>query len=189
MLDDCRLLYCGGRAGLFLNPKEVGKRIKGMSSLENDATILLPGLTKTCPPDLSKIIPRPQLDKIFEKNNEKMLILIIGQAAQGKSTTAATWYFKRNNHSSIWITLDQEDSDPVHLFYLLVQALHQERKEKAIGNLSAMPSHTMGPQDGLYRYREWALAIYKTFPDPVQVFLTAWIDWLPSPSLFISSRS
>jgi LuxR family transcriptional regulator, maltose regulon positive regulatory protein len=142
-----------------------------MSSPVKSANIFQPGFIKTCPPDLSKILPRPQLDKIFEKNNDKMLILIIGQAAQGKSTTAATWYFQRNNHSSIWITLDQEDSNPVNLFYLLVRALHHKKKEKAIKTLLALPSHTFGPRVGLDRYREWATAIYKTFPEPVQVFL------------------
>lgn len=155
-----------------------------MSSSEKGTNFLLPDLSKICPPDLSKIIPRPRLEKIFEKNDDKKLILIIGQAAQGKSTTAATWYFQKNNFSSVWINLDQEDSDPVNLFYLLVQTLHHEKKEKTIEALLALPSHTFGPKGGLYRYREWASAIYKTFHEPVQVFFDGLDRLLPEAESF-----
>ena len=34
----------------------------------------------------------------------------------------------------------------------------------------ALPSRTFGPRDNLYRYQEWASAIYETFNGPVQVF-------------------
>ena len=141
-----------------------------MPSLEKGVNSLLPGLTKTCPPALSKILPRPRLQEIFEKNIDKKLILIIGQPAQGKSTAAAAWYSQRNGRSSIWINLDHEDSDPVHLFYLLVQALHQDRKEKEIKTLLALPSQAFGPRDSLHRYRKWASAIYEIFNGPVKVF-------------------
>jgi LuxR family maltose regulon positive regulatory protein len=157
---------------------------KGMISLKQGANIFHPGPTKTCPPDLSQILPRPRLEKIIEKNNDKRLILIIGQAAQGKSTAAAAWHFQKNNHSSIWINLDQEDSNPVHLFYLLVQALHRGKKEKAIKTLLNLPSQTFNPGEDLYRYQEWASAIYETFNQPVHVFLDGLDRLMPEAESF-----
>lgn len=139
---------------------------------------------KTCPPDLSKILPRPRLEKIFEKNNDKRLILIIGQAAQGKSTAAAAWHLQRSNHSSVWINIDREDSSPVNLFYLLVQALHRERKEKEIKALLDLPSHTFSPREALSRYREWASAIYETFNEPVQVIFDGLDRLMPEAGSF-----
>jgi LuxR family maltose regulon positive regulatory protein len=76
-------------------------------------------LHKIAPPNLAKIIPRPRILDFFEQNIDKKLILIVGQAAQGKSTTAASWYFHNGQRPSVWINLGPEDSDPVNFFYLL----------------------------------------------------------------------
>lgn len=156
-----------------------------MSSSKKSAIYLDPGSPKTDPPDLSKTIPRPRLEKIFEKNDDKKLILIIGQAAQGKTTLAATWYRQRNNRSSIWINLYKEDSDPVNLFQLLVQALHQEWEDRSIKGLSALPSHNFGPRESLYRYQEWASAIYETFNEPVHIFLDGLDRLTPEAESFL----
>ncbi len=70
--------------------------------------------SKISPPAPSKIILRPRLLELFEKNEDKKLILITGQAAQGKSTLAAL-YFRETKRPSIWINLGPEDSDPVRV--------------------------------------------------------------------------
>ena len=79
---------------------------------EKTAKGFMPSLSKISPPASSKILPRPRLLDLFKKNKDKKLILIIGQAAQGKSTLAA-WYFRESKRPSIWINLGPEDSDPV----------------------------------------------------------------------------
>jgi len=45
---------------------------------------------KITPPRLPNILYRPRLIKALEKNKDKRLILILGQAAQGKSTLATS---------------------------------------------------------------------------------------------------
>jgi len=47
-------------------------------------------ISKITPPHLPQILIRPRLLNFIEKNKDKKLILILGQAAQGKSTLAAS---------------------------------------------------------------------------------------------------
>lgn len=133
----------------------------------------LPVLSRSriSPPSGPKILSRPRLLDLFNQNEEKKLFLIIAQAAQGKSTVAAAWYARDNGRPSAWINLEAEDSDPVNLYYLLVRALHQERKEKKTTALLSLPSQALGPREDRYRYREWALALFETFNGPFQLFI------------------
>jgi ATP/maltotriose-dependent transcriptional regulator MalT len=80
---------------------------------EKTAKGFLLSLSKISPPVPSKILLRPRLLELIKKNEDKKLILIIGQAAQGKSTNAAAWYSTSTQRSSCWINLAPEDSDPV----------------------------------------------------------------------------
>ena len=122
------------------------------------------------PPALPRVFPRPRLQTLLEQNEDKKLVLIIGQAAQGK-TTAAAWYFQNTLRPSIWINLDPGDSDPVNLFYLLVQAIKARLPETDLTHLFALPSGSMGPRDALSRYRGWAALLLKTLNQPLQIFL------------------
>ena len=126
---------------------------------------------KITPPNLAKIVHRPRILKFFEQNTDKKLILIIGQAAQGKSTTAATWYFHNSQRPSVWINLGPEDSDPVNFFYLLVSAVAAQLKEADISQLHSLPSQRLGPRESRYHYREWATALFKRFGRPFHLFL------------------
>ena len=126
---------------------------------------------KITPPNLAKIIPRPRILEFFEQHSDKKLILIIGQAAQGKSTTAATWYFHNSQRPSVWINLGPEDSDPVNFFYLLVSAVAAQLKETDISQLHSLPSQRQVPRESRYHFREWAAALFKTFDRPFHLFL------------------
>ena len=122
------------------------------------------------PPILSRVFLRPRLQRLFEQNEDKKLVLIIGQAAQGK-TTAAAWYFQNTPRPSVWINLDPGDSDPVNLFYLLVQAIKARLPETDLTHLFSLPSGSMGPRDALSRYRGWASPLLETLKQPLQIFL------------------
>jgi len=126
--------------------------------------------SKLSPPALPKILARSRLQTLFEQNEDKKLVLIIGQAAQGK-TTAAAWYFQNSQRPSVWINLGPEDSDPVNLFHLLVSAVAAQVKEVDINSLHSLPSQRLGPRESRYNYREWAAALFKTFDRPFQLFL------------------
>ena len=125
---------------------------------------------KITPPNLAKIVHRPRILEFFEQNIDKKLILIIGQAAQGKTTAAAS-YFLNSKGLSTWINLGPEDSDPANFFYLLVSALAAHLKDEDTKQLLALPSQRMGPRESRYHFREWAAALFKTFNRPVQLFL------------------
>ena len=125
---------------------------------------------KISPPALPRVFPRPRLQTLLEQNEDKKLVLIIGQAAQGK-TTAAAWYFQNTLRPSVWINLDPGDSDPVNLFYLLVQAIKARLPETDLTHLFSLPSGSMGPRDALSRYRGWAALLLKTLNQPLQIFL------------------
>ena len=48
-------------------------------------------IAKITPPRLPQVLERPRLIERLEQNQDKKLILILGQAAQGKSTLQAPW--------------------------------------------------------------------------------------------------
>jgi LuxR family maltose regulon positive regulatory protein len=58
----------------------------------------------------------------LDQEEAKKLIVILGQAAQGKTTLAASW-INTSTMPSAWLNLGPEDSDPVNLFYALVHSL------------------------------------------------------------------
>ena len=79
-------------------------------------------LSKITPPHLSNTLPRPRLLNLLKKNTDKKLILILGQAAQGKSTLAAS-FLGQAGIPATWVNLGPEESDPVNLFYAITQSL------------------------------------------------------------------
>ncbi|MBN1227846.1 MAG: hypothetical protein JXA79_12700, partial [Deltaproteobacteria bacterium] len=90
--------------------------------------------SKITPPRLHKILDRPRLMERLEQNTDKRVILILGQAAQGKSTMAAA-YVQRSPIPAAWVTLDSQDADPVNLFYSTVNAFQYVFKEKDFSTL------------------------------------------------------
>ena len=73
-------------------------------------------ISKISPPQLPPILYRSRLHDLLKKNQEKKLILIMGQAAQGKTTLVASHVKTAKIHYA-WLNLDQSDSDPVNLYH------------------------------------------------------------------------
>lgn len=69
-------------------------------------------ISKISPPRLSRILYRSRLIQRLEENQDKNLILILGQAAQGKSTLTAS-YAQKSETPWAWMNLGIENSDPV----------------------------------------------------------------------------
>jgi LuxR family maltose regulon positive regulatory protein len=111
-------------------------------------------LSKITPPQLTNTLPRPRLLNLLKKNTDKKLILILGQAAQGKSTLVAS-FLEQTKTPTAWVNLGPEESDPVNLFYAVIQSLKQALKEQDLSSLLEYPSRTMGPRDPIGFYREW----------------------------------
>jgi ATP/maltotriose-dependent transcriptional regulator MalT/DNA-binding SARP family transcriptional activator len=127
-------------------------------------------ISKITPPYLPQISDRPRLLNLLEKNRDKKLILILGQAAQGKSTLAAC-YVKSLKIPSAWINLDKEDSDPINLYYLIVHSLQRVLKEVDFSHLLSYSPQVIGPRAESPLYREWAQSIFKEVSIPIQIVI------------------
>lgn len=139
-------------------------------------------LSKITPPRLHKIIERPHLFHRLEQNRKKNVILILGQAAQGKSTLAAS-YLRRSDTPTAWVNLQKGDSSPVNLFFSTVYALHHVLQGIDLLPLLTYPAVRMGPRLEMPLYREWVNAVFDCVSGPVRIVLDGLNNLAPeSPS-------
>ena len=127
-------------------------------------------ISKIIPPQYSHILPRPRLVKSLEEQQDKQLILVLGQAAQGKSTLVAS-YVNTSPVPSAWVNLGPEDTDAATLYYLLGHALHRVVPEVNISSALDYPSLAMGPREEGPLYRDWLKALLAGVTGPVQIVL------------------
>jgi ATP/maltotriose-dependent transcriptional regulator MalT len=118
---------------------------------------------------------------LIEQNKDKKLLLILGQAAQGKSTLAAS-YVHNLEIPSAWVNLSEEDSDPVNLFYSMVLSLQHVLNDVDLSPVLSYPSVSMGPRLEIPLYREWINAIFERISVPIQIVLDG-LDRLSSEAL------
>ena len=126
--------------------------------------------SKITPPHLPNVLYRPRLLNLLEKNKDKKLILIIGQAAQGKSTLAAS-YVATSKIPCAWINLGKEDSDPVSLFYLVVYSLQYALKEIDLYHLLSYPVGTVESRSGSLLFRELAQSVFEQISTPTCIIV------------------
>lgn len=161
-------------------------------------------LSKILPPDLPPIVHRSHLFDLLKKNRDKKLLLVLGQAAQGKTTLAAS-YTQQSEIPTAWVNLGQEDSDPVNLFLAIVHAFQYVLKDLDLFPLLSYPSIPTVVREEMPLYREWtsALAEYIQSPfrcvfdgldqlahdSPAYRFFQVFIEALPSHAqIFFLSR-
>jgi LuxR family maltose regulon positive regulatory protein len=125
-------------------------------------------ISKITPPSVPHILARPRLIERLIQNQDKRLILLLGQAAQGKSTLALS-YVKASKVPSAWINLGPEDSDPVNFFYLLVHSVQRVVKDIDLSPILLYPSMSEGPRDEIPLYREWASVLLEMTTMPLQI--------------------
>ncbi|RLB36366.1 MAG: hypothetical protein DRH12_15865 [Deltaproteobacteria bacterium] len=124
--------------------------------------------SKVSPPALTRILARPRLTKLIKRGREKTLTLILGRAAQGKSTVAAT-YTKALSTPAAWLNLDTQDSDPINLYYLLVRDLDHLVPEDSRSFLLSYPSITLGPRLQAPLLQDWAQTIFDCLPFRIDI--------------------
>lgn len=134
-------------------------------------------ISKIVPPQIFQVLPRPRLMKRLEEHLDKKLVLILGQAAQGKSTLAVS-YVRSSPVPSAWVNLGPEDTDAVTLFYLLGHALQRALPEIDFAPALAYPAVTLGPREEVPLYRDWLLTLLNPVTSPVQIILDG-LDRLP----------
>lgn len=112
-------------------------------------------LSKTTLPDPAWAISRPRLIRRVTDAGAPRVILITGQAAQGKSTLAVE-IARRPGPPVAWMHLDPSDSDPVNFFHLLVHALKMSRPDLDVSPFLKNPAIALGPATGSGRIAELA---------------------------------
>jgi LuxR family transcriptional regulator, maltose regulon positive regulatory protein len=126
-------------------------------------------ISKITPPYSPQALPRRHLFELLDKNRDKKLILILGQAAQGKSTLAAL-YAKTSKIPTAWMNLGPEDSDPVSLFRLITEALRHTIPAVDLSRVSPPPEAPDTKADNP-PYRNWARSLLEQLPTPLQMIM------------------
>ncbi len=125
---------------------------------------------KFSPPNLTNIVIQSRLLRRLDRNSDRRLMLILGQAAQGKTTLVAS-YVKKSDRCCAWINLDLEDSDPANFHYSLVRSLQQNVEGIDLSELIDSPAINVGPREQVLLYRDWAQSLFKGIPFPIQMVL------------------
>jgi LuxR family maltose regulon positive regulatory protein len=127
-------------------------------------------ISKIIPPQPPQILLRPRLLKSLQKQQDKKLILILGQAAQGKSTLAAS-YVSTSPTPSAWINLAPEDTDAVSIYHLLGHALQRVLPDVNFSSALTYPAIALGPREEGNLYRDWLHVLLAGITTPVQIVL------------------
>lgn len=114
------------------------------------------------------ILHRSRLFDLLEKNQDKKLILILGQAAQGKTTLVAS-YVKTSKIPSAWLNLDQSDSDPINLYHSIIQSLQYVLKGFDPSPLLYGSNGMMSSTSAISLFRDGADFISKNVLNPIHL--------------------
>lgn len=142
------------------------------------------GIAKVTPPKLCDAVPRTALLRRLEKAKDRRLIYIKGQAAQGKSTLAAS-YAEKQKDPVAWLNLGPEDSDAATLFYGIAYAFTRLNHHKYIPAVAEQPANTMILRSEIPLYRGWSVSLFSLAPSPVLLVLDG-LDRLDSDSSALS---
>ncbi len=76
------------------------------------------------PPARPHMVVRQRLLEVMEDAISRPLTLISAPAGFGKTTLITSWLYETGNESrTAWLSLDQDDSDPVHFAYYMITTL------------------------------------------------------------------
>jgi ATP/maltotriose-dependent transcriptional regulator MalT len=129
-------------------------------------------LSRTTLPGHTRAMTRPRLIQRVSGAGACRVILITGQAAQGKSTLAAE-LARQPGPAGAWMHLDPSDSDPVNFFHLLVHALQVSRPSLDASGFLKNPTIALGTETGSGRITELAGAFLNeiTAHAPVRIVM------------------
>ena len=81
--------------------------------------------TKLCvPPIQSNRVTRPRLFEQINRGLDKALILISAPAGYGKTTLVSSW-LRETGVPSTWLSLDEDDNDPIRFLQYFITALQK----------------------------------------------------------------
>jgi ATP/maltotriose-dependent transcriptional regulator MalT/DNA-binding SARP family transcriptional activator len=137
-------------------------------------------LAKLRPPSSSRALERDRLLNKLQEWDEKKLIIIHGQAGQGKSTLVAT-YVHAGAAPAAWYTLDQEDADPAVFLAGLAEALKRIWPDQTFSLPRRAQNDFSAPrEESLHR---WITGTFSNLRQPGLIVLDDY-HALPSPKEF-----
>lgn len=130
----------------------------------------LPDASKYVQPNLPVIIRRERLLERLAAGAEIRGILLIGQAAQGKTTLAAD-HLAGVEGDAAWLHLGSEDADAAVFFTLLVQALSHAHPQLDLKGFRAHSSIALGAGDAGTRCAARLDALWRRLPESSWIVL------------------
>jgi LuxR family maltose regulon positive regulatory protein len=95
------------------------------------------GVVKTklrAPTPRPEHLSRPRLLKLLKAGSDRKIALIDAPTGYGKTTLLTQWFHsKEGNLPFAWVSLDEQDNDPVRLWAHITEALRQIAPEEAFG--------------------------------------------------------
>ena len=76
------------------------------------------------PPLRSDLVRRQRLIDRLNAGSQRKLILVAAPAGYGKTTLISSWLHE-TNIPSVWLSLDEDDNDPIGFFQYIITALHR----------------------------------------------------------------
>ena len=119
-------------------------------------------------PQLPEVLARPRLHDLLEAHRHCRIILVTGQAAQGKSTMAAT-YLTRDPAPCLWFHLTSATSDSGALFDLLARGIEPLAGSSA--DNPSFPHVSLGTRQDLPRQAESLVRAMNRIRKPVNIVL------------------
>ncbi len=124
--------------------------------------------SKNLPPATSGIIHRSRLVRRLQENEDHRLIVILGQAAQGKSTLAAS-FAQASSLNSVWINLGPEDDNAVNLYYATASPLSIILDAERLTFLLDYPASQLGPREPEALYGDWVSALFSEVNPSIRI--------------------
>lgn len=126
--------------------------------------------TRYTPPELPTVVSRKRLMDRLRADPDRHLVLVTGQAAQGKSTLVAD-YLSTQDAPVAWLHLHSRDSYSDNFYHLLVSALSHAMTKKILNAYEEQACIAMGTSDARVRYEALLESIWHRLPDNIHIVL------------------
>ncbi len=144
--------------------------------------------SKYSPPKLPAVVSRLRLNKRLRDDSDPRLILVMGQAAQGKTTLVAD-FLSTLDMPVAWLYMDPKDGDSANFYHDLIRALSLALPDITLDEYAEQTHIAMGASKAFVRYRALLGSIWQRLPDNIHIVLDG-LERLPAnaPALGLIQR-
>ncbi len=132
--------------------------------------LMPPNSAKYLPPRLPAVVSRQRLLKRLQAHADRPMILLVGQAAQGKSTLVMH-HLHNNKIAGAWLHLDARDGDCANFYHLLVCALAKAFPDKSLEKYRDQDHVALGISAASVRFEALLSAIWQRLPTDINIVL------------------